>query len=224
MVTATGNAGETSDFTVVDSSANKTGKVDVYGMASGMYVVLTTAKATIAGGTWTNYPCETCGASNIFIYPSHGATLEITGGTFEQKGSDYLLGWMGSSQPTNNNSVGVDYDQTKVVITGGTFVDFNPAEVKFFDTANSGQETINSVPEEYAPQLKPDGTWGIVDSVAKIGTVGYATFEEAIAAAQAGDEIILNASIVITEDMTLDLTGLTVNGNGMYPAFGEAYF
>ena len=147
MVTATGNAGETSDFTVKDSVG--TGKVDVYGMASGMYVVLTTAKATIEGGTWTNYPCNTCEASNIFMYPSHGGTLEITGGNFEQKDSEYLLGWMGSTKETTDNGVGVDYDQTKVVISGGTFVGFNPENVKFFDQANSGQETINGCAEGY---------------------------------------------------------------------------
>ncbi len=161
MVTATGVAGETADFTVIDTSENKTGKVDVYGMGTGMYSVLATAKATIDGGTWTNYPCKTCGASNIFIYPSHGATLEITGGTFEQKDSEYLLGWKGSTKETTDNGVGVDYDQTKVVISGGTFVNFNPEEVKFFDTASSGKETVDGCALGLMAKDNKDGTFGV---------------------------------------------------------------
>ena len=160
MVTATGVAGETADFTIKDSVG--TGKVDVYGMGSGVYVVLKTAKATVAGGTWTNYPCKTCGASNIFLYPSHGGTLEITGGTFEQKNGEYLLACFGSTKETNDNGVGVDYDSTRIIISGGTFVGFNPENVKFIDFANGGAESeINGCELGLMAKDNGDGTYGI---------------------------------------------------------------
>ncbi len=164
MVTITGNPGETADLTIIDSSADKTGKVDVYGMGTGLYVVGVDAKGTISGGTWTNYPCKTCGASNIFIYPSHGGELYITDGTFEQKGSDYLIGWNGSSKPTTNNGVGTDQDATKVYITGGTFVGFNPeTDVKFIDTANgSAVSEVNGCAENYESTDNGDGTYGVI--------------------------------------------------------------
>ncbi|MBQ7315744.1 MAG: hypothetical protein IJW90_01390, partial [Clostridia bacterium] len=163
MVTITGNPGETADLTIIDSSAAKTGKVEVYGMGTGLYVVGVDAKGTISGGTWTNYPCKTCGASNIFIYPSHGGTLEITGGTFEQKGSDCLIGWNGSSKPTTNNGVGVDQDATKVYITGGIFVGFNPeTDVKFIDTANgSAVSEINGCKLGFVSEKDADGNYGV---------------------------------------------------------------
>ena len=161
MVTITGIAGETSGLTVKDSVG--TGKVEVYGMGTGMYVVGVDATGTIAGGTWTNYPCKTCGASNIFLYPSHGGKLVITGGTFEQKDSEYLLGLKGSTKETTNNGVGVDYDATEVVISGGTFVGFNPENVKFFDYAGSdtAPETVNGCALGFVAKENADGTYGV---------------------------------------------------------------
>lgn len=159
MVTITGNENEPASLNIKDSIG--TGKVDVYGMGTGLYVVGVDAKGTIEGGTWTNHPCKTCSASNIFMYPSHGGEMYITGGTFEQKESEYLLGWKGSTKETNNNGVGTDYDETKVEITGGTFVGFDPEEVKFFDTANSGQETIDGCAESYMSVKEEEGIWTV---------------------------------------------------------------
>ena len=187
MVTATGNEGETADLTVIDSSDAKSGKVDVYGMGTGMYVVCVGAEATIDGGTWTNYPCNTCDASNIFIYPSHGGSLYITGGKFEQKDSDYLLGWNGSSKPTTNNGVGVDQDETKVVISGGTFVNFDPEEVKFFDTANGSAESkIDGCAENYESKDNGDGTYGIIPTVLAVA------------------EIEINPGVIETREITIE--------------------
>ncbi len=219
LVTATGNDGETSDFTVVDSVG--TGKVDVCGMASGMYVVLTTAKATIEGGTWTNYPCNTCGASNIFMYPSHGGTLNITGGTFEQKNSEYLLGWKGSTKETDANSVGVDYDSTKLVVTGGNFIGFNPEKTKFFDVANSGQETINAVAEGYYAILVDSNTWSIAEAVAvNVETgKGYGDVTDALNAAAAGETVkmlmdyVETDIVIVNKGVTLDLNGKTLTAS-----------
>jgi len=56
--------------------------------------------------------------------------------------------------------------------------------------------------------------------VASVGEVYYTDFANALAAAMAGDvkTIVLHAPMVITEDTTLDLTGLTLDGNGILPA------
>ncbi len=214
MVTATGNAGETSDFTIKDSAG--TGKIDVYGMGTAVYVVGVDAKATIMGGTFTNYPCKTCGASNIFIYPSHGGKLFIEGGTFEQKGSEYLLGWKGSSKPTNNNGVGVDFDETEVIISGGTFINFDPEKVKFFDTANSGQEIINGCDDGFIGVPDADGNYTVEvgEWIAKIGDVRYESLAEAIAAVKNGETIILltdcSENVTITQKSGLNFT---INGD-----------
>ncbi|MBO5402358.1 MAG: hypothetical protein J6A85_04195 [Clostridia bacterium] len=221
MVTITGNAGEPADFTVVDSKG--TGKVEVYGMGTGMYVVGVDAVGTIAGGTWTNYPCNTCDASNIFIYPSHGGTLEITGGTFEQKDSEYLIGWNGSSEPTTNNGVGIDQDQTKVVISGGIFVNFNPEEdVKFIDTANGSAVTpTNGCAENFAPKDNGDGTY----TVKPLVTVEFNSFTHFI-----GDELpeftYTTNFTEVAEDGMLLVVGkpeVTINGVGEYEITAEAY-
>ena len=206
FVTITGNAGETSNFTVKDSVG--TGKVDVYGMGTGMYVVGVDAVGTIEGGTWTNYPCNTCAASNIFLYPTHGGTMNITGGTFEQKDSDYLLGWKGSSKPTTNNGVGIDQDATKMVISGGTFVNFNPENVKFFDTANSGQTTIDGCAPGYEAKNNGDGTYGVVAiPVAELNGTKYTSLQDAIDKAQNND------TITVLTDINLANTDLQLLDN-----------
>ena len=178
QVTGSGYAGETADFTVIDSVG--TGKVDIYGMPSAMYVVLATAKATISGGTWTNYPCNTCEAWNIFMYPSHGGALYISGGTFEQKVEDpYLLYAVVSSKPYNGNSVGVDYDQTKVVITGGNFVGTNPGDIKFQDISSQLSD-YNACEEGFAPKQNADGTWDVVEVLLTVDGVPYDNWDEAL--------------------------------------------
>jgi len=235
MVTATGVEGETAELTIKDSVG--TGKVDVYGMGTGLYVVCVGAKGTIEGGTWTNYPCKTCGASNIFLYPTHGGEMYIDGGTFEQKNSEYLLGWMGSSEPTNNNGVGTDYDATKLEITGGTFVGFDPAQVKFFDTANGSKETTtNGCAKGYAPVESVDGQWTVepamifklhltdpvtdepatipylesndlADIVVK-GKLFYANYYEMTLEVE--DDFEIDDPVVIDYPMTIDLGGHTL--------------
>ena len=237
MVTATGVAGETADFTVKDSVG--TGKVDIYGMASGMYVVCVDAKGTIEGGTWTNYPCKTCGASNIFIYPSHGGTLEITGGTFEQKNSEYLLGMKGSTKETTNNGVGVDYDATKVEISGGTFIGMNPGEIKFFDIANGSAESkVDGCANGFAPKDNGDGTYGVTTAI-NVSAYDKVTGEKFFIEFNSdnfdltyvemmdhdnydwvltiSNDVVVTEPIVINKDITIDLNGFTLTGHNVYP-------
>ena len=195
QVTGSGYAGETADFTVIDSVGS--GKVDIYGMPSAMYVVLATAKATISGGTWTNYPCNTCEAWNIFMYPSHGGALYITGGTFEQKVEDpYLLYAVLSSKPYNGNSVGVDYDQTKLVISGGTFIGTNPGDIKFQDISSQLSD-YNACEEGFAPVQNADGTWGVTFVALTIDGIPFASWADAVEYLKvtAANEIVLYGDV-----------------------------
>jgi hypothetical protein len=110
-------------LTITDSVG--TGAVTVNGMATAIYSVAAGTKATIAGGTWTWNPCKTCGATNVFLYASHGGELYVKGGKFVNNvtgdAGDYMFLSHYSSKETTENSAGIDYDATKIAITGGTF-------------------------------------------------------------------------------------------------------
>ena len=157
------NAG--ADLTVKDSVG--TGKVTVYGLASGAYVASPDTTFTITGGTWKNEGCATCGGTNIFLYPLQGGELYIKGGHFDQaldaEGESYLIVEHGGSYA---NSV-IDYSKTKVVISGGTFVGMNPEEIKYFNqTADNTLDTTtkpttNGCELGYMANDNGDGTYGI---------------------------------------------------------------
>ena len=213
MVTITGNAGETSSLTIKNSDVgDNKGKIDVYGMGTGVYVVGVDAKATITGGVWTNYPCKTCGASNIFMYPSHGGEMYITGGAFRQVGSEYLVGAFGTTGATGSNDVGVDYGETKLAISGGTFTGFNPeTQTKFFDYSNGGAESnVNGCADGYIARETSENVWEVVrgEWIAQIidadGNVTgkYETLAAAIAAVQNGETIVLLAE-TLDENVTI---------------------
>ena len=59
----------------------------------------------------------------------------------------------------------------------------------------------------------PETKTPVADPVAKIGNTGYATFDDAVAAAKDGDTIELCKDAVTENGFGLDSTNLTVNGN-----------
>ena len=59
----------------------------------------------------------------------------------------------------------------------------------------------------------PETKTPVAEPVAKIGNTGYATFDEAVAAAKDGDTIELCKDAVTENGFGLDSTNLTVNGN-----------
>jgi len=159
--------------------------------------------------------------------------MNITGGTFEQKNSDYLIGWNGSSKPTTNNGVGSDQDETKVVISGGTFINFNPENVKFFDTANGSAESqIDGCANGYVAESLGNGNYGVVPfEAAEVNGKVYNSIQAAINAAENGDTIkVLNNidlaktdietldgsfgtyGVVEGKSVTIDLDGKTISG------------
>ena len=151
------------------------------------------------------------------------AVLAIEGGSFEPRGND------GSSVYVENSSYTVAFNvsggkfETKIgcanasalagAITGGTFTEAavngtNP------DLLGEGLEFVQDDAGNYVVAEKP--RVAVNDTTGE----GYATLEEAISAAKAGDTVVLmknielNNAVVISADdkITLDLNGKTITG------------
>ncbi len=220
------------NLTINDSVG--TGAVTVYGMASAVYSVAADAKVEITGGTWTWNPCATCDASNVFLYASHGGEIYIQEGSFDNNvtgdAGDYMIMAHYSSKETTENSAGVDYDATKIEISGGTFYDCNPGEIMYMDkgTSNSSSKG-DGCAEEYMPADNGDGSYGLKAVVAKIGDTKYGTLADAMNAAVDGDIIevadgthnlteISNKTITIkgSKDAVIDRTEtVTMSGSNI---------
>ena len=80
-----------------------------------------------------------------------------------------------------------------------------------FDNVNASR-MVGSV---YAEQP----TYVVPAVEARIENKYYGTFDAALAAAQEGNTITVLAPVVITENKTYDLTGLSVDGENVYPIF-----
>ena len=159
------NAG--ANLTIVDSSVDKSGAVEVYGVASGVYSASPDSIITVKGGTWTNEGCAECGGTNLFLYASHGGELYIKGGTFDQaldaEGNSYLIVEHGGSA---SNEV-VDFSKTKIEISGGTFVGMNPESAVYCDQAGWGTQnwsTTNVVADGYKALEIEENVWIIVEN------------------------------------------------------------
>ena len=140
------------------------GDIIVNGVASGVYSASPDTAITIQGGNWVNNGCAECGATNLFLYASHGGELYIEGGRFEQaldsEGNSYLIVVHGGEY---KNSV-IDYAKTKIVVTGGTFVGMDPSKAHYFrQTADNKLvmgETVDTVPMGYRASI-----YGTIDGV-----------------------------------------------------------
>lgn len=151
----------------------------------------------------------------------HGATTvaSVTKGTLTILGGEFSVDpYKVDGQEDNYNYLLNCYDESyrngeaTIVIKGGTFNKFNPA-----NNAAEGANT-NFVANGYTIKDNNDDTYSVVACEAKIDEVYYATLKDAFAAAQDGDTITLvidanlNEMIVITKKITLDLNGKTVTG------------
>ncbi len=141
------------------------GDVIVYGVASGVYSASPDTAITIQGGNWVNNGCAECGATNLFLYASHGGELYIEGGSFEQaldsEGNSYLIVVHGGEY---KNSV-IDFAKTKIVVTGGTFVGMDPSKAHYFQQTADNKlamgETTDTVTEGFKAVDNGDGTWTV---------------------------------------------------------------
>ena len=109
----------------------------------------------------------------------------------------------------DNSTLDVTVNEHNFKATGNSTVTLtNGSSIVIAGAFETGQNTEVSVDATSSIQ---DANGPVVIPVAKVGDVKYATLAEAVAAAQAGDEIILLADV--TEDAILP-AGVKFNGNG----------
>ena len=222
-------------LTIVDSSADKTGSVDVYGMATAVYSTGVGSVATVKGGTWNGYECPECGAFNIFLYASHGGELYIEDGYFSQNGlEDSDLGSIlivEQSGAVKNLDALVDFSQTKVEITGGTFVGMNPEQAvegyqKTWSSIVWGN--TNVVASGYKAIDNGDGSYTVKKCVVTIGSVeDLLAFGNAVTnnTLYQGVKVAANPDVIVllTADLNLTDSGFAPMGNGAANAFSGTF-
>ena len=151
------------------------------------------AKLTINGGSFA--PAKNGGdGSSVFVNNSgKKAELFVTGGSFATK--------IGANDPAALNGP----------ITGGTFT----------EAAKNGTNAA-LLGENMKFEANENGTYGVVaapvvNNVAQIGTQGYKTLAEALAAAKNGDTITfvadINENVTINKAVTIDGAYKTYTGN-----------
>ena len=174
---------------------------------------------TIAGGTIT-------GPTGVYV---KSGTVAISGGTITGNGAKTAYNPSGNGLNSTGDALVIDAcdypgGAPTASITGGTFASTNGKQVGYYLKDNSTPATVTStittltLPESYAWQAQDDGSYKVVEAVAKIGDKGYATLAEAIQAASAGDTVTLLAdtkveSITVAKAVTLDLNGKTVSSD-----------
>ena len=119
---------------------------------------------------------------------------------------------------TNNTVKNVNLAATKAEWVNSTAIAVGTMSGDGLTVANTIFENVNAsrmVGSVYAVQP----TYVVPAVEARIENKYYGTFDAALAAAQEGNTITVLAPVVITEDMTYDLTGLSVVGENVYPIF-----
>ena len=158
--------------------------------------------------------------------------LIVNDGTITSKGTGTTGNWgdgTGNQQAAAIN-VNAAYEATAVEIKGGKIT----AEKDAILLTNGRDGTVAVSGGTFSSEVKPeycaegfvparnteDGTYGVKAApVAKIGTVEYATLNEAFAAAKDGETVLLLADteltdyITVDKAVTLDLGGKTVTAN-----------
>lgn len=148
----------------------------------------------INGGIYTN---EGAGDEDSYdlIYAKNGGTVTINGGTFIAETTKWTL---------NCN----DKTPDAIKVKGGTFKEFNPAEVY-----TELEQPINFVTDGYYSVADGNGNY-VVKAVNKADVTSEA---ELRAAVKAGGEITLGGSIdlatavIVEKDTTLNLNGNTLS-------------
>ena len=153
------------------------------------------------------------------VYVQGMGNVEILDGTFsiDPSGSyDYVL-----------NKYDADRETTSIVVKGGKFKNFNPA--------NNGAEGANTdfcaegLCGYVVETVAGVDFYGVAAAVATIGEAKFASLDAAIAAAGAEDEVVVVADIAtdaafeITKKVTINLNGKTIattqadtEGNGVF--------
>ena len=130
--------------------------------------------------------------------------IKVEGGTFTANGTNAAVkayDW------DNTNKTESDFTQAaKVSVSGGTF---------------SSEVDKSLCAKGYIPTKNADGTYGVKEGkyVAEIGSQGYESLTEAVAAAEDGQTVTLLADaaedVVISKSITLDLGGKTLTNTNV---------
>lgn len=156
-------------LTLEDSSEAKTGTVDGNGTSEYKMAIWADGGSVVINGG--NYINVNNGPDDQYdlIYVKHGGSIEINGGTFVCQTPRWTLN-------SHNTEKGT------FEVKGGTFKDFNPAEVDTDDNVTTW------CAEGYTAAQGQDGYWTVAaipvsNNVAKIGETEYETLELAFEAA-----------------------------------------
>lgn len=126
--------------------------------------------------------------------------IKVESGTFTAKaGNDAVKAYKWDN--TNKTESAFDNSKNVVAISGGTF---------------SSEVDKSLCADGFIPTKNEDGTYGVKEGqyVAEIGSQGYESLQEAVAAAEDGQTVTLLADatedVVISKSITLDLGGKTL--------------
>ena len=215
---------------------NVTVKGDVNINASGVYGVGAIVGYSYEGGAVNIKNCKvvanegsvitaTSGTGAIIGYCAGRTTIDgCTVDNIDITGKGLVGGIAGitsisnTKNLTNNTVKNVNLAATKAEWVNSTAIAVGTMSGDGLTVANTIFENVNAsrmVGSVYAEQP----TYVVPAVEARIENKYYGTFDAALAAAQEGNTITVLVPIVITENKTYDLTGLTVVGENVYPIF-----
>ena len=180
-------------------------KGGIYGGEGSSYkalIVNNAATVTINGGNYTvggDGSSSSYGEGNETIAIYGSGDIVINGGTFSSEKDwnkfYYVLN-------VKNGKAGT------FVVKGGTFINYNPAV---------GDDNMhgNFVPEGYRSVDNGNGSYTVKRLVAKIGDEEYTSLSEAVAAAKAGDTVVLISNIELDEQVATG-KAITIDGQGEF--------
>ena len=177
-------------------------------------------------------------AINLNMGNAPAAELNITGGTITTNDTDYSLAVyivnQGSAENLTvdvsggifngafalNGKTSTTMAEGAISITGGEIEDVICYGTPAYGFVHGGKFAAKLDPtvcaSGFACSENADGSFGIVSAVAEINGVGYASLEEALAAANAGETVTLctnltlNSAILLDKAITLDGAGHTI--------------
>ena len=166
------------------------------GVKGGFIAMTSGGTINVNGGEWiANTDGSIGGNSNFYVLTAQSNSQEsgFAGGSYINVTGGTLRGGMDAWVLNANNPE----EEAGLCISGGNF----NADPRMYLAANHIAVEAESI-------------WTVkVDPVATVGDAEFATFEEAVEAAKAGDTIELIKDVTLTKEITMP-ADVTINGNG----------
>ena len=213
------------NLTIKDSSVEKTGTMWIDN-AVGVYSLVFQYDNSIVTIESGNYKLNVGGNGRGMVYSNDDEKVTVNGGNF----------WLGNVGTLSNGSPWIfnasGQNTKNIIVNGGTFNDDVLHQFYPFEVMNL---------KEKALQNNGDGTWTMVDAVAYVDEqhksgqyytnyVGFATLEEAFAAAQTYNQdgnyvttvtmlanVTAIAPIVVVDDVKFNMNTKAVTAQNIYP-------